>query len=130
MIFVDEATVTDDAAVDPNDTVAPEEKFVPVIVTEVPPAVEPADGLTWVTVGCVTEVYSVELSLVNTGAPALWLRTNAYSVEESDGAGNPAPIRSASGARLDRTRCTPWPPSGIAAQPTRPTGSARAGRSP
>lgn len=32
-------------------------KLVPVIVTEVPPAAGPEDGLTWVTVGGVTYVY-------------------------------------------------------------------------
>jgi hypothetical protein len=35
----------------PNVTVAPEAKFAPVIVTDVPPAVVPLDGYTLVTVG-------------------------------------------------------------------------------
>ena len=35
----------------PNVTVAPATKFVPVIVTEVPPAVVPPFGLTLLTVG-------------------------------------------------------------------------------
>jgi hypothetical protein len=35
----------------PNVTAAPEAKFVPVIVTAVPPEVEPLFGLTLVTVG-------------------------------------------------------------------------------
>jgi len=35
----------------PNVTVAPAAKFVPVIVTEVPPAVDPVFGLTLLTVG-------------------------------------------------------------------------------
>src|SRR5262249_14540439 len=39
------------AAVLPNFTVAPAAKFVPVIVTAVPPAVDPLFGLTPVTVG-------------------------------------------------------------------------------
>jgi hypothetical protein len=39
------------AAVPPNVTVAPAEKFVPVIVTAVPPAVDPLFGLTPLTVG-------------------------------------------------------------------------------
>ena len=47
-------TVTFVAAVLPKVTVAPEAKFVPVIVTEVPPAVEPLLGLTLVTVGVTT----------------------------------------------------------------------------
>jgi hypothetical protein len=42
------------AAVLPNVTVAPEAKLVPVIVTAVPPAVEPLLGLTLVTVGATT----------------------------------------------------------------------------
>jgi hypothetical protein len=44
-------TTTLVAAVLPNVTVAPVTKFVPVIVTAVPPAVDPLFGLTLVTVG-------------------------------------------------------------------------------
>jgi hypothetical protein len=44
-------TVTFVAAAPPIVTVAPDAKFVPVIVTDVPPAVEPLLGLTPVTVG-------------------------------------------------------------------------------
>jgi hypothetical protein len=44
-------TVTFVAAVPPNVTVAPAAKFVPVIVTAVPPAVVPLFGLTLLTVG-------------------------------------------------------------------------------
>jgi hypothetical protein len=44
-------TTTLVAAVPPNETVAPEAKFVPVIVTDVPPPVGPLLGLTPVTVG-------------------------------------------------------------------------------
>jgi hypothetical protein len=40
----------------PNETVSPVAKFVPVIVTDVPPAVVPLDGDTLVTVGCATYV--------------------------------------------------------------------------
>jgi hypothetical protein len=47
-------TATFVAAALPNVTVAPEAKFVPVIVTAVPPAVEPLFGLTLVTVGLTT----------------------------------------------------------------------------
>jgi hypothetical protein len=47
-------TVTFVAAVPPNVTVAPAAKFVPVIVTAVPPAVVPLLGLTLLTVGLVT----------------------------------------------------------------------------
>jgi hypothetical protein len=47
-------TTTFVAAALPNFTVAPETKFVPVIVTEVPPAVDPVFGLTLVTVGGAT----------------------------------------------------------------------------
>ena len=46
-------TVTLVAAALPNVTVAPDAKFVPVIVTEVPPDVDPLFGLTPVTVGTV-----------------------------------------------------------------------------
>ena len=46
-----ELTVTAVAAVPPKLTVAPVTKFVPVTVTEVPPAIEPVFGLTEETVG-------------------------------------------------------------------------------
>jgi hypothetical protein len=39
------------AALDPKSTAVAPVKFAPVMVTEVPPAVEPEDGLTFVTVG-------------------------------------------------------------------------------
>jgi hypothetical protein len=42
------------AAVPPNETVAPDAKFVPVIVTAVPPAAGPLFGDTLVTVGATT----------------------------------------------------------------------------
>ena len=44
-------TTTFVAAAAPNVTVAPAKKFVPVIVTAVPPAVGPLFGLTLLTVG-------------------------------------------------------------------------------
>jgi hypothetical protein len=44
-------TTTLVAGVLPNVTVAPDTKFVPVIVTAVPPDVDPVLGLTLVTVG-------------------------------------------------------------------------------
>jgi hypothetical protein len=47
-------TATLVAAVDPNFTVAPDTKFVPEIVTELPPAVDPVLGDTLVTVGVAT----------------------------------------------------------------------------
>ena len=47
-------TTTLVAAVAPNFTVAPAAKFVPVIVTAVPPAAGPLFGLTLVTVGATT----------------------------------------------------------------------------
>ena len=47
-------TTTLVAAVPPNVTVAPEAKFVPVIVTAVPPPTGPLFGDTLVTVGEVT----------------------------------------------------------------------------
>jgi hypothetical protein len=42
------------AAAPPNVTVAPAAKFVPVIVTAVPPSVDPLFGLTLLTVGGTT----------------------------------------------------------------------------
>ena len=50
-IWVDETNVDEVAAVVPNFTVALDVKPVPVIVTDVPPAVGPAVGLSPVTVG-------------------------------------------------------------------------------
>jgi len=47
-------TATLVAAVAPNITVAPATKFVPVIVTAVPPVVDPLLGLTPLTVGVAT----------------------------------------------------------------------------
>src|SRR5579872_6328210 len=49
-------TTTLVAAADPNVTVAPDAKFVPAMVTPVPPAAGPLFGLTLVTVGCPTYV--------------------------------------------------------------------------
>ncbi len=54
MILVLLTTTTFVAAVAPNFTVAPVAKFVPVIVTAVPPAVNPVFGDTLVTVGIPT----------------------------------------------------------------------------
>ena len=51
MICVPRTTVTLVAGVPPNVTVAPATKFVPVIVTAVPPAVGPLLGETPLTVG-------------------------------------------------------------------------------
>jgi hypothetical protein len=47
-------TATFVAAALPNVTVAPATKFVPVIVTAVPPSVDPLFGLTLLTVGGTT----------------------------------------------------------------------------
>jgi hypothetical protein len=49
-------TVTFIAAVEPNVTVEPDAKFVPVIVTTIPPDVDPLFGLTPLTVGGATYV--------------------------------------------------------------------------
>jgi hypothetical protein len=51
VIVVALTTTTLVAAVLPNCTVAPAAKFVPVIVTAVPPAVDPLFGATLLTVG-------------------------------------------------------------------------------
>ena len=56
VIVVAFTTTTFVAAAVPNVTVAPVAKFVPVIVTEVPPAVVPPFGLTLLTVGGATYV--------------------------------------------------------------------------
>jgi hypothetical protein len=63
----------------PNVTVAPVAKFVPVIVTAVPPAVDPVFGLTLLTVGATTYVYPLvrlplcepKLVTVTVTAPAI-----------------------------------------------------------
>jgi len=54
LIVVLFTTVTPVAAAPPNVTVAPEKKFVPVMVTDVPPAVGPLFGLKLLTVGGAT----------------------------------------------------------------------------
>ena len=54
VILVLLTTVTLLADAVPKVTVAPEAKFVPVMVTAVPPVVEPLFGLTLVTVGVTT----------------------------------------------------------------------------
>ena len=54
VIVVVFTTTTLVAAVPPNVTVAPEAKFVPVIVTAVPPAAGPLFGDTLLTVGTTT----------------------------------------------------------------------------
>ena len=54
VIWVPLTTTTFVAAVPPNVTVAPAAKFVPVIVTAVPPAVAPLFGDAAVTVGGAT----------------------------------------------------------------------------
>jgi len=51
VMLVADTTVNDEAAVEPNDTLVAPVKFVPVIVTLVPPAVGPDVGETDVTVG-------------------------------------------------------------------------------
>ena len=53
-VIVPLTTTTLVAAALPKLTVAPEAKFVPVIVTAVPPAVDPLLGLTLLTVGTTT----------------------------------------------------------------------------
>ena len=45
-------TVNDAAAIPPNFTLVAPVKFVPLMVTLVPPALEPVFGLMLVTVGC------------------------------------------------------------------------------
>src|SRR5271167_4743691 len=72
-------TTTFVAAALPNVTVAPAAKFVPVIVTAVPPAVDPLLGVTLLTVGCVMYVNALArlppsppgLVTVTVTAPAL-----------------------------------------------------------
>ena len=57
MIVVAPVMLTPVAAVPPKVTVAPVTKFVPVIVTLVPPLVEPVVVLRLVTVGALAAVY-------------------------------------------------------------------------
>jgi hypothetical protein len=57
VIVVAFTTTTFVAAAAPNVTVAPAAKFVPVIVTPVPPEVDPVLGVTLLTVGATTYVY-------------------------------------------------------------------------
>ena len=72
-------TATLVAAVEPNVTVAPVAKFVPVMVTAVPPATGPLFGLTLVTVGSTMYVNALarlplcppELVTVTVAVPAL-----------------------------------------------------------
>ena len=79
MIVVLFTTTTLVAAVPPNVTVAPAAKFVPVIVTAVPPAVGPLFGLTLLTVGsrnigkpiAQTSALTARLVTVTVTAPAL-----------------------------------------------------------
>ena len=51
VISVEDTTVTLVAGVEPKSTIIPPVRFVPVIVTVVPPAVEPFAGLMPVNVG-------------------------------------------------------------------------------
>jgi len=71
------ATATFVADVPPNFTVAPETKFVPVIVTPVPPAVDPEFGDTDVTVGAgaLPEPFN-RTKLATDGTPLLLIRNN------------------------------------------------------
>jgi hypothetical protein len=62
-------TVTFVAAVPPKVTIAPKAKFVPVIVTAVPPAVDPLFGLTLLTVGTGPET-AENVAICITQAPA------------------------------------------------------------
>ena len=62
-------TTTLVAAVPPNVTVAPAAKFVPVIVTAVPPSVEPLLGLTLLTVGTGPEA-AEKVAICMTQGPA------------------------------------------------------------
>jgi hypothetical protein len=62
-------TATFVAAVPPNVTVAPETKFVPVIVTAVPPATGPLFGLTLLTVGTGPET-AANVAICMTQGPA------------------------------------------------------------
>ena len=58
VISVDETSTTLLATVDPKSTSAGEVKLLPVIVTDVAPAVDPEVGLTAVTAGVATYVNS------------------------------------------------------------------------
>ena len=62
-------TATFVAAVLPNVTVAPEAKFVPVMVTLVPPAVGPEFGETPVTVGAGPRLPAMNVAICMTQPP-------------------------------------------------------------
>ena len=71
------ATVTPVAAFPPKLTVAPEAKFVPVIVTPVPPRVDPESGDTDATVGAGPELEPFNRTkLATDGTPWLLIRNN------------------------------------------------------
>ena len=59
-IWVEFTTTTFDAVFAPKFTAVAPVKFVPVIVTEVPPTVDPEEGLTPVTVGPRPTPYGLE----------------------------------------------------------------------
>jgi hypothetical protein len=69
-------TTTFVAAVPPNVTAAPAAKFVPVIVTAVPPEVDPLFGLTLLTVGCTTTV-RLTVAMLLSPVPSLALKVKA-----------------------------------------------------
>ena len=72
--WVADLNVTEVAALEPKSTVAPETKFVPVIVTIVPPAIGPAAGLTALTVGRSYPYWSAEeMGLVPPGVVTVTL---------------------------------------------------------
>jgi hypothetical protein len=72
VIDVAETTLTPVPALPPNDTVSPDAKFVPVIVTAVPPAAAPDAGETPLTAGAAG---GEPLHVTITGAEFAWMFT-------------------------------------------------------
>jgi len=70
-----------EAAVLPNLTVAPEAKLPPVIVTDVPPVVEPLFGDTLLIVGCVLVALALRLTVAVGFVAALLFTVNAPVLE-------------------------------------------------
>ncbi len=102
---VEDVCVTLVAAVDPNFTVAEEVKFLPVMVTEVPPAAGPEVGLIEVIVGAV-EVEEVTVS----GALAS-MQAAPLGAVVPDGQFVPFPLSKPS--RLDSKTSRLYVPAGV-----------------
>jgi hypothetical protein len=102
VIEVAELTVTSVAACPvPNETVDPATKLVPVIATDVPPAVGPDDGLTAVTVGAAEAAWALQpISRNRQAASVSARRASCRAALEHGGAAACSPGRSRSLTRV------------------------------